>query len=397
MPKTLTDKGVKSLKPRSQRYAFPDPELRGHYVRIQPGGVKTFVVVARNPNSGKQEWAAIGACDVLAIDDARKQAQSVLARIRAGQPAFEAPVESFEAVARQWLQRHVHAKRLRSEKQITRLLEMHVFDFWKGRPFLSIRRSDVTALLDDVEDDHGARQADQVLTIVRSIMNWQATRSDDYQPPIIKGMRRQNPKEQVRERILADDEIRKVWKAAEANGTFGGFVRAALLTAQRRAKVMTMRWDDISDDGEWTIPQEKREKDSAGSLMLPKAALDIIRAQPHLGENPFVFASARTEGPINGLAMMKRDFDARLSGVAHWTIHDLRRSARSLMSRAGVSSEHAERVMGHAIAGVEGVYDQHKYSGEKAEALRKLAALIDAIVHPPRDNILPMTKRAKRR
>ena len=52
-----------------------------------------------------------------------------------------------------------------------------------------------------------------------------------------------------------------------------------------------MRWADISDDGEWTIPQEPREKDSAGSLMLPTAALDIIRAQPRLGENPYVFAA----------------------------------------------------------------------------------------------------------
>jgi integrase len=234
-----------------------------------------------------------------------------------------------------------------------------------------------------------------VLTVVRSIMGWFATRHDDYQPPIIRGMRRQNPKEQARERILTDDEIRVIWKAAEANGTFGAFVRIALLTAQRRAKVMTMRRADISDDGEWTIPQEKREKDSAKRLMLPLVALDIIRAQPQLGENPYVFASARSDGPINGLSMMKQGFDARLSGIAHWTIHDLRRTARSLMSRAGVSSEHAERVLGHAIAGVEGVYDQHKYSDEKAEALRKLAALIDTIVHP-HPNVVPI-KGAKRR
>jgi integrase len=368
--------------------------LRGHYVRVQPSGTRTFAAIARKPD-GKQEWATIGAADTLPIEEARKQAQAALARIRAGQPAFEAPVESFEAVARDWLKRHVQKNRLRSEKQITRLLELHVFHFWKGRPFLSIRRSDVTALLDDVEDDHSARQADAVLTVVSSIMNWFATRHDDYQPPIIRGMRRQNPKEQVRERILTDDEIREIWRVAEANGTFGAFVRIALLTAQRRAKIMTMRWSDVSDDGEWTIPQEKREKDSAKSLMLPQAALDIIRAQPHLGENPFVFASARTEGPINGLAMMKRDFDAKLSGVEHFTIHDLRRTARSLMSRAGVSSEHSERVMGHAIAGVEGVYDRHKYSGEKAEALRKLATLIDTIVHP-HPNVVPI-KGAKRR
>jgi integrase len=395
MRKSLTDKAVAKLQPRPKVYHEPDPELRGHYVRVQPSGTKTFAAIARKPD-GKQEWATIGPADTLSIDEARRQAQTALARIRAGQPAFEAPMESFEAVARDWLKRHVQKNSLRSEKQITRLLEMHVFDFWKSRAFLSIKRSDVTALLDDVEDDHGARQADQVLTIVSSIMNWFATRHDDYQPPVIKGMRRQNPKQQVRKRVLADDELRQIWKAAEANGTFGAFVRIALLTAQRRAKIMTMRWADIADEGEWTIPQEKREKDSAGSLMLPQTALDIIEKQPRLGENPFVFASARTDGPITGMSMTKYDFDAKLSGVEPWTLHDLRRTARSLMSRAGVSSEHAERVMGHAIAGVEGVYDQHKYTAEKAEALRKLAALIDGIVYP-RDNVMPMTKRAKRR
>jgi len=78
--------------------------------------------------------------------------------------------------------------------------------------------------------------------------------------------------------------------------------------------------------------------------------------------------------------------------MERWTLHDLRRTARSLMSRAGVSSEHAERVMGHAIGGVEGVYDRYRYADEKAEALQKLANLIDGIVH----NVVPMRgKRAR--
>uniref|UniRef100_E6VQ51 Integrase family protein n=1 Tax=Rhodopseudomonas palustris (strain DX-1) TaxID=652103 RepID=E6VQ51_RHOPX len=392
MAKILTDKAVAKLQPKAKTYHYADPELRGHYVRIQPSGTKTFAAIGRKPD-GKQQWVTIGAADALGIAEARKQAQAVLTRIRAGMPAFEAPVESFENVARDWLKRHAAAKRLRTEKAITRLLESHVFEFWKDRPFLSIRRSDVTALLDDVEDDHGARSADRVLTIVRSIMNWQATRSDDYQPPIVKGMRRQEPAERVRTRILTDAELREVWNQAEVSGTFGSFVRIALLTAQRRAKVLTMRWENVGDDGKWTIPQEHREKASAQELMLPPRALDIIRAQPHLGDNPFVFASARTDGPINGFANMKRDFDARLSGVGHWTIHDLRRTARSLMSRAGVPREHAERTLGHVIAGVEGIYDQHKYFDEKAEVLRKLAALIDVIVQP-HSSVRP-TKEAK--
>jgi integrase len=270
-------------------------------------------------------------------------------------------------------------------------LDVHVFPFWKGRPFLSIKRSDVTALLDDVEDDHGARQADCVLTVVSSIMHWFADRHDDYHPPVRRGMRRQNPKEQARERTLTDDELRVVWKTAEEGGRFGAIVRLCLLTAQRDGKVSTMRWSDVSDAGEWTIPKEPREKENGGVLVLPDAARAIIRKQHRLGDNPYVFAS-RGDGPFRGFSASKRTFDAKLPKIPHWTIHDLRRTSRSLMSRAGVTDHHAERVLGHAIGGVKGIYDRHAYKDEKAEALRKLAALIDNIVNP-RANVVPITKR----
>ena len=67
------------------------------------------------------------------------------------------------------------------------------------------------------------------------------------------------------------------------------------------------------------------------------------------------------------------------------------------MSRAGVLSEHAERVMGHAIGGVEGVYDRHAYVDEKADALARLATLIDSIVYPRGDTIVPLRKPTKAR
>jgi hypothetical protein len=51
--------------------------------------------------------------------------------------------------------------------------------------------------------------------------------------------------------------------------------------------------------------------------------------------------------------------------------------------------------MGHAIAGIEGVYDRHGYRDEKADALKRLAALIDGIVYP-RDNAHVLPKRKRR-
>jgi integrase len=82
--------------------------------------------------------------------------------------------------------------------------------------------------------------------------------------------------------------------------------------------------------------------------------------------------------------------------MERWTIHDLRRSARSMMARAGVPSEHAERVMGHAIGGVEGVYDRFEYRDEKADALAHLATLIESIVNPRPANVTELRKQAKR-
>jgi integrase len=393
MRKTLTDKGVWALKPRASRYAYPDPELAGHYVRVTPNGAKSFAAVARDP-AGKQIWTTFGPTDRMAIATARELARDAIARVRAGLPAIEPKAETFGTVAASWLKRHVEQNGVRSRKNIVRLLDQHVFPLWRDREFIGLKRSDVAALLDEVQDGHGARQADMVLTIVRSIMNWFGTRNDDYSPPIVRGMRRQDQHAQARARILTDDELRAIWQVAEGS-KFGDILRICLLSAQRRTKVAEMKWSDFSIDGEWTIPKEHREKDNAGSLVLPPAAVAIIRARPRIGENPYVFAG-RGNGPFSAFSATKTAFDRKLPpDMPSWVIHDLRRTARSLMSRAGVSSDHAERVMGHAIGGVESVYDRHAYKNEKADALQRLAVLIDGIVRP-RDNVMPM-QRAKRR
>ena len=79
-----------------------------------------------------------------------------------------------------------------------------------------------------------------------------------------------------------------------------------------------------------------------------------------------------------------------LPAMPAWRVHDLRRTARSLMGRAGVPTDHAERVLGHALAGVRGVYDRHTYLAEKRAALERLAALVESIVNPPLANVVPL-------
>lgn len=388
--KTLSDIGVGNLKPRPKRYAFPDPELRGHYVRVTPLGVKTFAVVGRDPQ-GKQIWASIGSSDVMQIEAARDRGRQALQRIRDGLAPFEAvtpKAQTFKDVSDSWMKRHVQAKKLRSETEIDRCLKVYVLPDWENRPFGDIRRGDVTKLLDQIEDDRGPRQADVVLGILRGIANWHAARHDDYSSPFTKGMRRQS--QMKRDRILNDAELVAVWRQAEKAGTFGAIIRLALLTAQRREKVTSMRWTDLAGDV-WTIRAGAREKGTGGSLKLPPAAIAVIKAQPRIGDNPFVFAG-RGDNSFNGFSKSKAAFDKALPKIAadggavtiaNWTLHDLRRTARSLLSRAGVRPDIAERVLGHVIAGVEGIYDRHRYDDEKAHALAALCDLIERISNSP--------------
>src|SRR6516165_1140649 len=373
--KTLTDKGVAALKPRDKLYAHPDPQCPGHYVRVSPIGGKSYVAVARDPN-GKQIWTTIGNAAHLDIDAARQKAREIINRVKGGQ-RVEGP-ESFQEVAKDWLKRHVEAKGLLSSKRVRGYLDNHILPAWGGRVFTSIGRSDVTKLLDNVEDNSGPVAADKTLAIVSSIVNWYAARNDNYNTPIVRGMRRSSSKERARTRILSDDEIRLIWSKAE--GTFGDMVKLSLLTAQRRDKVASMQWDDVSVDGTWSVKNGvKREKGTGGELVLPPMALDIIRSRPRLVSNPYIFP-----GPgmlhFKSYDRQKHKLDQATGPLPHWQLHDLRRTARSLMSRIGIKREVAENLLGHVQPGIIGVYDQHKYVEEKAQALRMLAGLIANIL-----------------
>jgi integrase len=376
--KRLSDEGVSKLAVKAKRYAVPDPELRGHYVRVAPTGARSFWSVARDKH-GKQRWLRIGDAD-MGIDAARDQAMKLLRAIRSSSDTAIVVNTSFEGVASDWFERHVVRNGLRSEPTIRGFLRGHILPAFVGMDFVNVRRKHISAMLDKVEDQSGTRSANYVLSVITSICTWYALRDDEYENPIVRGMKR--GKREARSRILSEDEIRALWNA---DGEFGNFTKLALLTAQRVGKLYTLKWDDISDDT-WTIRTERREKGNANSLSLPQLALEVLKRQRNENPDPeFVFDG-------NGTALRGRLYRARVkfersNSTPPLVLHDLRRTARSLMAAAGVPTLHAELVMGHAQQGVVGIYDRHRYEREKAEALLMLANRIRDIVAPPPDNV----------
>src|SRR5262245_15221263 len=353
----FTDKSVQRLEPRDKAYSFPDPALPSHYIRVMPSGVKSYCAVAKDPR-GKQVWTTIGKTTDTTLDAARERAKAVMAAVRRGQDATGP--QTFAAVSEQWLARHVDKKALRSADKIRWRLAKYLLPVWGGRDFESIRRGEIVRLLDSIEDESGARTADLVLSDISGLVTFYCQRHEDYSTPLVKGMRRYDKAGNVRDRILTDDEIRELW----ANNGQLDIAKLALLTAQRIDKVRTMKWADVSVDGVWTIPAEAREKVNAGELVLPEAALEIIKRQPRLASNPYVFA-----GRFHGEPRCYNTTDQAIKRLgADWTLHDLRRTARSLMSHAGVNSDHAERVLGHVLPGIRATYDVHGFQEEKSGA-----------------------------
>ena len=107
---------------------------------------------------------------------------------------------------------------------------------------------------------------------------------------------------------------------------------------------------------------------------LSGAALAVVDSQMRAGD--FVFNGHR---PFVAFTQLKAKLDAA-SGTSGWVLHDIRRTARSLMSRAGVPSDVAEQCLGHVLPGIRQVYDRHKYIDEKRLAFEKLSALVAGIV-----------------
>jgi len=328
----------------------------------------------------------------LSLQAAEKEAKKLQGQVaHGGDPLTERRREralqttALRSIAEGYFRRE--GKKLRTRADREAIFRRHIFPRFGTRPIDSIKRSEIVRLLDHVEDNYGATAAHHALAALRRLMNWHASRDDDFRSPVVRGMGRVKPKETARSRILTDDELRAVWRTAgEGRGAFPAYIKFLLLTAARRAEAARMGWEEIEGE-DWILPASRNKTKVELARPLSKAAIELLADLPRFQNSAFVFTSDGRR-PLGGFSKAKRAFDQQC-GITGWTLHDLRRTARSLMSRAGVNSDIAERCLGHVIPGVRGVYDRHSYRAEMAHAYEALAAQLNRIIDP-QPNILPM-------
>jgi integrase len=414
----LNEASIKALPvPASgnKLYFFPGSVVqgatvpRGLAVRVTKDGAKAFVMDYRVGARQRRytigrwpDWSALAAVKEARLlrqridrgDDPLAEREAVR---EAAKPQPEPqPEKTVAAVIDEFLAGHVE-KRLRRPENYRDALGRLVKPAIGSLPIYGLRRSQIASMLDGIEEQSGAVMADRALDYLSSALNWYAARDDDFSPPLLKGLKRATGRS--RDRTLNDDEIRTVWRAAEDKGTHGAVVRFLLLTGQRRGDVYGMAWSELDDDGVWTIPAERYKTGRAHTVPLSKAALAIVKSQPRNG--PLVFPDH--DGAVfDAGGYRKRLLDAAITkanggkALPRWTLHDLRRTARTLMARAGVRPDFAERVVGHVVGNrVAGIYDRYTYDEDKRAALEALARLIADILDPQPANVVPLRREGR--
>lgn len=372
--KRLTDARIRSLRPEKSRYEAWDTEP-GFGLRIAPTGRKSFIYLYRF--EGTPRRMTLGVYPRMSLADAREAVANAVKRLGKGaDPGAEKiaarkalrDAESFAELAYEWVERWAKPKR-KIWKEAQRQLEVDAIPAWGKRKAKSITRRDVIQLVEGIMDRGSPVMANRTLSLIKQVFKFGVQRDIiDASPAAVVD---KPAKEERRDRVLSEDEIRSFWFGLD-QAAMSEDVRIALklclVTAQRRAEVAGLSHSEIDGDW-WTLPKERSKNGKPHRTYLSQLAKRLIKGAS--GQD-YAFPSRSSDGPIqpqtliHALAKNRDKFDIPL-----FTVHDLRRTAATRMAEIGVPRFDIAKVLNHTDQEVTAIYDHYAYDAEKKRALLK--------------------------
>ena len=400
----LTDLSIKKQPLPEKRRELPDGKITGLYLILQPSGARSWAL--RYRAAGKPAKLTLGPYPAIDLATARRRAQEAIGDIASGknpaadkkaareaQKAANSTADRVEAVANSFLERYVRRNVGASwARETERLLRVEVIPKIGSKRVGEVTRADIHRLLDEMVDRGSPINANRLLAVLRRMFNWFIERGLIERSPCEK--LKAPATETARDRILSDDEIRAAWRAFESIGwPFGRIAQLLLLTGARRDEIAAARWGEIDLDAKtWTVAKERSKNGIAHEIPLSDAAIRIVKELPRIGGkgDGFVFTTTG-RAPVSGWSRAKAQIDKAILDMsleevgapAHWTFHDLRRTAASGMAGIGIAPHVVEAVLNHrsgTIKGVAAVYNRYTYATEKRAALDAWARRLDAVV-----------------
>jgi integrase len=402
MPQKFTDRFIAGLKPPpSGRLEIVDSEAPGLTLRVTHTGEKSWAVRYRPGKGTDQRRATIGVYPGLSLADARTKAYEIAAKAQRGidplaeekrareiQKIIAAQPQSVKELNAKYIAEYAKTN-MRKWQQCERVFQMHV-DPKIGKLALGdVRRGDVVTLLDDMQNKKGlGAQVNRTRGLIIAAFNWAVEREFMLANPAASVRKRKL--EHSRTRVLTDNELRSIWKAALKIGYPGGdFVRALMLCCQRRNEVQKMPRAEIKDETDWIIPAARNKGKRDHMIPLSPALRDLIKATPESG--PYVF-SADGENPYAGEVRLKRILDQEC-GVSDWIFHDIRRTVNTRLAELGVPLEVRQHLLNHARPKLDQVYNLYEFRVEKRKALEAWSERLAWIVSDDRDaKVVPIRR-----
>jgi integrase len=401
----FTDRWLRSLRPLKPG----DPGYRKYrwdatlpHFGIRHGGELAFYVGIRSPQTKKWIDRHLGDYPLLPLADARAKAREAIAAITEGRAIPLAEGGTFGDMAARYAAEVLPGKR--TAKACEQMIDREFIPVIGNRPLASLTQDDCIALLKGIAErsPHAARKA---LSELKVMLGWAAFNrvdglKDNPASGIpVKELLRGRSYTKSRDRVLLDAELRLVWQAADdaavARDPFGHLIKALILSGQRLNELARASWGEIDDStGCLLIPASRMKGKAAHALPLTRRMRALLEELPRFESGDFMFSTTYGKRPVSGFSKMKARLDRAIAAIGHvedWQIHDLRRTARTGMSRAGVPVFDAELVIAHTQSGVHETYDRHRYQDEVLGALRKWEELLfDNILTPPPANIVSL-------
>jgi integrase len=411
----LTERAVQALEPPATGYSivYDDPGrgVAGFGVRMTAAGAKSFVLRYRfdDPSQGHRRNSeytfTIGAFGphawtvAAARTEARRWRREIdkgtghpMANRRGRREAVRATraAETFKTAFEDYIVREQEGRRKNATAAEIKRAVLKACAPWHDLPLASITSPDIWRLLESVRDGDKHEPpkpylANRLYAYLRTFFGWcENPVIAKRTPSPMAGLNRPFEGEETVDRWFTDDEIKKLWRAADKiGGAHGAFLKIILLTGKRKSAVAAMRWDELADDGFWNAPQPLRRKRGNKRLHpipLPKLAQRIVRGVKAVEGNPYVFA-----GRVNGTHLDPgSDLQAEIqaaSGVADFFPHACRHTCETRWAEIGIAPHVRDILLDHAPArGAGAGYDHHSYRKEMAAALELWAAHIEALV-----------------
>jgi integrase len=390
LPKrALTDATVRRLKaPTDGQVDIFDQGYPGLALRLSHGGRRTFVYFYRH--GGKLRRMSLGTFPAISLAEAREAWRGAREDVAKGRdPAIDLKrpraASDFKNVSDEWLRRDQAKNRSRST--VERILNKDVVPAWGHRNIADIGRRDCLDLIDGIVDRGAVSMARQVHAHLHRLFRWCVGRGIIESNPMADLPK--SGEATKRERVLSDEELKAVWKAAKEVGwPFGSVVQLLILTGARRSEVAQLRRPEING-AIIDLAGERTKNGEPHTIPLSKPALAIIADLPRIADSDLVFTT-NGKSPISGWSKAKSELDEKLaedkaarSKLSAWVLHDIRRSVATGLQRLGISLQVIEAVLGHTSgsrSGVVGVYQRHSFAAEKAAALEAWGAHVMALV-----------------